>query len=65
MEDNDLEAKDVSLGTLVSVPPVSKSSNFVVSQALSCVTLQMTSSLNSETVYVHITSNMYAVLVFP
>ena len=43
VEDDGWEAEDVSLRASVSVPPVSKSSNFVVSEALSCLTLQATS----------------------
>ena len=42
MEDNGWEAENVLLGASASVPPVSKSSNFIVSQVLSPLTLQAT-----------------------
>ena len=42
VEDDGREAEDVLSGASVLVPPVSKSSNFVVSQALSFLTFQAT-----------------------
>ena len=42
MEDDGQEAKDVSLGASVLVPPVKENPNFVVDQTLSSLTLQTT-----------------------